>query len=483
MKIGIKYRLFFGMLAATAAVILCMWLIMQWSMNRGFMRYINTQEMERLEVLAGELEQSYARHGSWDFLRTDPDTWVQILIRSLPPGTADPERIRRLEKRLARPAAESTPDAEDADSTRVSWLFERRVLLLDAAHRPLITVPGAAAPADIEELRHRGDIVGYLGLVARPRTYDSRQLQFVQQQKLTQGLIAAAALLVSALISLPLASRLVRPIKTLAEATERLSTGHYTTRVPDLATGELAQLARNFNTLALTLEKNEQSRRQWVADISHELRTPLAVLRGEIEALQDGIRPTTAATLGSLHAETLHLGRLIEDLYQLSLSDLGALTYHKQKIDLVDALGDALASFRGPFQEKAITLIEDGLARPPLIVSADAERLHQLFCNLLDNALKYTDSGGSVAVDLTREKNRVIIELHDSAPGVPAAELERIFDRLYRLEGSRRRASGGAGLGLAICRNIVDAHEGRITALPSPSGGVCIRIELPTTDG
>lgn len=478
MKIGIKYRLFFGMLAATAAVVLCMWLIMQWSINRGFLRYVNIVEQQRLESLAFELERAYAERGNWEFLQSEPHTWVEILVRTLPSHMADPEQIRRLQRRLERFRTQEADPQEEEERTTRSWLFELRVKLLNAEREPVIMPRGNDVSIELKALRHNDTVIGYLGLLPRPRTYDSHQLQFVQQQKLTLALIAGAALLVSALIALPLAERLVRPLKALAEAANRLAQGAYLTRVPVRGQDEIGQLSRDFNTLALTLEKNEEARRQWVADISHELRTPLSVLRGEIEALQDGIRPTNPEALQSLHAEVLHLGRLVDDLYQLSLSDLGALNYRKFTLDLTAALREALSPFQSRFAGKNIELTTQ-LPSFVIEINADAERLHQLFYNILDNALKYTDAGGRVEVEVETEKTAARIHVRDSSPGVPAAEMGRIFDRLYRLESSRRRAAGGAGLGLAICRNIVEAHEGRISAQESPLGGLWITIELP----
>ncbi|WP_305042317.1 ATP-binding protein [Geoalkalibacter sp.] len=478
MKIGIKYRVFLAMLAATAAVVLCMWLIMQWSINRGFLRYVNTLDQERLATLAGALEQAYAEQGGWDFLGDTPLHQVRLLVRGTAGASPLPEQLKPDDAR-----AEPRRDKEHPGSGRSPRFqpFERRILLLDAARHPLLTpreMPSAEIP--LRTLRHQGNPIGYLGLAPRQSAFDTYQLQFVRQQKLALALLAGATLLISALIALPLAKRLVSPVKTLAAATHRLSSGAYDTRVAVAGDDELGQLARDFNSLALALEKNEQARRQWIADISHELRTPLAVLRGEIEALQDGIRPTSAEALHSLHAEALHLNRLVDDLYQLALSDLGALSYRKTALDLGAALEDALELFQPAFAAKDIHLQVD-LAASPVRIFADGERLHQLFCNLLDNALKYTDSGGQLDLQLETAPGTARIHLRDSAPGVPEADLERLFERLYRVEGARRRATGGAGLGLAICRNIVEAHEGRITAQPSPLGGVWICVELPLT--
>jgi two-component system sensor histidine kinase BaeS len=482
MKVGIKYRLFLSMLAATAAVVLCMWLIVQWSIDRGFLRYVNTLEQERLEILATDLEQAYAERGSWDFLRAEPVTWLRLMIRTLPSGPTDPEELRRREKRLER-WLEREPRPPKPGQPPRPLTFERRVLLLDAARQPLFGPGEQAGEVDLRPLRLEGETVGYLGLVPRRSAYDVHQLQFVRQQKLALALIAGVTLLVSALIALPLAKRLVRPIRALAAATRRLSAGEYASRVPVAGTDELGQLARDFNSLALTLEKNEQARRQWVADISHELRTPLAVLRGEVEALQDGVRRTTPETLHSLHAEVMRLSRMVDDLHQLALSDVGALTYRKCNVNLGEELREAADSFRSRFEGKGIVLVEDIPSAPAIDVFADPERLHQLFNNLLDNSLKYTEAGGRLDIRLETAQGFATIHFMDSAPGVPEAEIGRLFDRLYRVESSRSRATGGAGLGLAICRNIVEAHEGTITAKPSPLGGLWITVVLPITEG
>jgi two-component system sensor histidine kinase BaeS len=280
-------------------------------------------------------------------------------------------------------------------------------------------------------------------------------------------------------MSLPLANRLVKPIKALATATNYLSAGKFDTRVPVVSVDELGRLARNFNELAITLEKNEHTRRHWVADISHELRTPLAVLRGEIEAIQDGIRQPTSEAISSLHSETLRLGRLVEDLYQLSLFDLGGLTYRKAELDCAMMLNQTVESFRPEFTAHNIELhceLPKGNFSP---LFADGERLRQLFHNILENSLKYTDPQGTLIVHLDYTTTDVQISFQDSAPGVPPESVERLFDRLYRVETSRNRATGGAGLGLAICKNIVEAHHGSIQAKQSPLGGLWLLVTLP----
>lgn len=458
---SIKYRLFLALLGATGAVVLCMFFLLQWSMDRGFLRYVNTLQQEQREKLAAELERAFAEQLNWDFLRDDPGRWLrqharqeELVDESRPRRRGDPRR------------------GENRPPPRPGRLF-----LLDADRTPLF---GAAAikEGDLRPLRVDGKVVGYLGLPPRDRLTEVHELRFVKQQKLAMAIAGLMIFLVSAGLSLPLANRLVRPIRALAAATHQLAAGRYATRVQIAGGDELGRLAVDFNALALTLEKNEQARRQWLADISHELRTPLAVLRGEIEAIEDGLRQATPETIGSLHSEVLHLGRLVDDLHQLALSDLGALAYRKEEIDVSALLQEALNAYRPESERRSLTLAAD-IPRQPLMIFADGERLHQLFGNLLDNALHYTDPGGRIEVRLQRRDQQAVIDFRDSAPGVPEAELEKLFERFYRVEGSRSRSTGGAGLGLAICRNIVEAHGGSLTAQVSPLGGIWLAVTLP----
>jgi two-component system sensor histidine kinase BaeS len=325
-------------------------------------------------------------------------------------------------------------------------------------------------------------VVGYLGLLPSKFLSDIHQLRFVKEQKLVFAIVAMLMLLVAAAISLPLARLLVRPLRKLAAATSHLSSGRYDVRVPVDSDDEFGHLSRDFNALALSLDKNEQARRQFVADISHELRTPLAILGGEIEAIQDGLQDLSLESIGSLQVEVFRLNRLVDDLYQLALSDVGALAYRKSDVNLTDILCEAMDRARPQLAERSLTLTAS-LPQEPVIVFADAERLAQLFDNLLGNSRKYTDPAGTIEIALESASGGVTVDIRDSAPGVTEEERRMLFDRLYRVEGSRNRASGGAGLGLAICRNIVAAHEGAIEALPSPIGGVWIRVTLPVSGG
>jgi len=490
MSISITNRLFLAILAAALLSVACMFVIMQWSIDRGFLNYVNTMEQTRLARLAERLEESYARQGSWEFLKDDRRGWRRLVADSFADVTPDfPER--RVNREPPPPPHEEVgpPPGKFGPPPGLpppGWGgpgFDMRVFLLDSGKQKIIGPPAIPVNMELKPLTCQNHRVGYLGLVPHKRLSDERQVRFLKEQNFALGLIGGMVLLLAAGVSLPLANRLVRPIRALAAATDRLAAGEFSVRLPVASADELGQLARDFNTLALTLGENEKARQQWVADISHELRTPLAILRGEIEALQDGVRQTTPESLRSLHGEVMRLSRLVDDLYQLSLSDLGALTYRKEELDLARLVTEALAPYRQECAARNIALSAHIPLQSVAVIFGDRERLRQLFANLLDNALKYTDAPGKIAVRLVCRAGEATVDIEDSPPGVASGDLERLFDRLYRVDSSRSRAAGGAGLGLSICRNIVEAHSGTIVARQSNLGGIWVRVTLPLAEG
>ncbi|HET7161007.1 MAG TPA: ATP-binding protein, partial [Burkholderiales bacterium] len=285
-------------------------------------------------------------------------------------------------------------------------------------------------------------------------------------------------MLVAALVlGAGLAYWLSRRIRVLARGTHALIQGDYAVRLDTPGHDELAQLARDFNTLAATLAASRDARQQWVADIAHELRTPLALLRAEIESLQDGVRPLDQTSITSLATETARLARLVEDLHTLSMTDLGALSYYKEPVDLSEVIRDAVDAQRRALTERGLS-VELNLDES-IKVLADETRLSQVLSNLLQNNLRYTLSPGRVVITLHRIDGEAVLEWEDNGLGVPPEELARLTERLFRVEGSRNRASGGSGLGLAIAKALVEGHGGSLTARASSLGGLAIVITLP----
>ena len=475
MSLSIKHKLLLTILAAISLVVISIYLVGHWNFQRGFIRFVNTTELARLEQLASDLQGLYADEGNWSDLRDRPGRWMRLLREADNERPLPPRAGNFLEKQF-RDQRRPMPRDLPPDQLRH---YEARVVLLDVNQDVLFGFPHLFEEIKYKPLKHNGAMIGQLGLAPQKKLADTLEVQFIKEQKTTFGLIAFCMVMLAALLTLPITSRLVRPIKTLATSTRELTSGNYKVRTPVTSEDELGQLSRDFNVLADTLEQNEQARRQWVADISHELRTPLAVLRGEIEAIQDQVREVTPQTLKRLHGEVLQLNRLISDLYELSMSDLGALTYKKETIVPLEVLKDTIELFKPRIDAHNLKMVVELDVGAGVELLADQDRLQQLFANLLENSLRYTEAGGCLELRTESDGHHLTIHLLDSAPGVSASELPHLFDRLYRVESSRNRAIGGAGLGLSICRNIVEAHGGVINAQSSPLGGLWQTITLP----
>jgi two-component system sensor histidine kinase BaeS len=302
----------------------------------------------------------------------------------------------------------------------------------------------------------------------------------------TSWLLGVSSLVLAFGVSLLLARGLLAPVRRMINSVAQLSRGNYSHRMNESRGDELGQLTCDLDRLGSTLEANQSSRKRLLADISHELRTPLTVLAGEIEALKDGVRAFDATQLASLDQEVQRLRHLIDDLYQLSLSDVGGLRYQFVMVNIRESVRDAVDGMHNRATAQGIELSllypDDSTAEDEILVTADVQRLDQLLQNLLENALAYTDAPGRIITKLSRTPTHVVITIDDTAPGVSDADCEKLFDPLYRQEASRSRHTGGAGLGLAICRNIVGAHGGSISASPSALGGLTMRIEIPLSE-
>ncbi|MBA1146630.1 HAMP domain-containing protein, partial [Ectothiorhodospiraceae bacterium WFHF3C12] len=324
-------------------------------------------------------------------------------------------------------------------------------------------------------------VVGRLAYRPTGPLSDRLAREFQEQQLEAAWVTALVVVLLAAGVSVLLARGFLAPVRRLAASTRALAAGRFDTRVAVHRRDELGRLAADFNRLAETLQRNERLRTEFMADMSHELRTPMAVLRAELEAMEDGVRPLSRESLARLQNNVATLSKLIDDLYELSLADAGALNYRMEATELRALASETAEHWRARLAEAGLTLTLS-MPETAVTVNADARRLRQLLGNLLENSLRYTDAGGEVRLTLIRGDRHAVLNIEDSAPGVPPDALERLFERLYRVEASRSRASGGAGLGLAICRNIAQAHGGEIEAYHAVLGGLGVRLTLPLTD-
>jgi two-component system sensor histidine kinase BaeS len=465
MRLTIATRIFLALTLLSFVILTLNAVVTRWNFERGFLEYVAEQEAETVRDATAELAAIYRREGNWETLRGNPRRWNELLR-----GSGDqplPEKGPGPGQRPGRPPPPHDP-----------LELGRRISLTDANGAVIIGIPPARDTTESVPVIVDGATVGFVVIAPRRQLTNKADQNFAREQERSIYLIAIAALLFAALISAVLARQLTRPIRALASGARSVAAGHYDTRIPAMRNDELGDLARDFNRLSETLERNRASRQRWVADIAHELRTPLAVLRGELDAIEDGIRVFDTATRKSLQAEIARLTKLVGQLHDLSIYDEGGLDDQQDRVDIGDLLATVLNNAESRLQDAGIAL-KTQLPERTVEVIADATRLEQLFSNLIENTIRYTDAPGSLYVTCTVEPNAVNIEFADSAPGVPDHALGHLFDRLFRVDASRSRTTGGSGLGLSICKAIVDAHGGSIEALGSDAGGLLIRIHLP----
>lgn len=482
MRLGITSKLFATILITNVMIAVVFGAAMQMSVDRGFRDYVEGREVRRLQQLAGVFAAAYAQHRDWSFVRDD-DEWRHLR------GSDHPARPRSERQPpvagLALPADTSTPDVERPPLIGPEALATGEPPLLTLLDSKRQFVRGnplhSEGPALSVPVLVAGASVGWLAVPELPLGGSDKQ--FLQHQLKMSWIVGCAAFVLAAMVSIVLAREFLAPIRRLARATRRLATGDYAQSIRVDRSDELGQLVGDFNALAATLGQVEAARRSFLADVAHELRTPLAILRGELEALQDGVRSLTPEAVKSLQAEVGALAALVEDLRELSAADVGSVAYERQELDLGELVRTALYAFRDRFTERDLTVDTAGIAAQRIAVVGDARRLTQLFNNLFENTLRYTDRGGRVKIGLKNTDQGVELAIEDSAPGVPAALLPRLFERLFRVESSRNRSLGGAGLGLALCRSIVGGHQGDIEASASSIGGLCIRVRIPLARG
>jgi len=476
MKLSITLKLFFALLVTSIIVIGTMAVAVRYSFQSGFLDYINQVEVERLETLATFIGEEYEKHGDWQFVKFKRGMWHRLIT----------PHVHSVKGRLFTPITGGDADSDDTEQrekmsepTLDFTDLGLRLALLDLDRTFVAGNRQFGPDAVLRPILSHGETVGWLSITPSTVLTDTVDIHFNEEQNSAATIITIISIFFAAGLAVLLAKNILAPINRLVAATRDLTAGDFSTRIAVTSGDEMGQLQTDFNSLANTLGKNERARRQWIADISHELRTPMAVLLGEVEALQDGVRKPDANNLKSLHVEIIRVNQLIDDLYQLSMSDIGALAYRKEEVALLEVIEDVITAFNERFRHKDIQISVEFAECQSMLVFADAQRLHQLFSNMLQNTLRYTDPGGRLEIHCEHSDSMATVHWQDSKPGVPNDILKRLFERLFRAEESRSREKGGAGLGLSICKNIAEAHNGEISVDHSPLGGLWFQIKLP----
>jgi signal transduction histidine kinase len=353
-------------------------------------------------------------------------------------------------------------------------LFAAQALIVIAGATTLVVIAVVVAPGLFRDHLRRA-----VGTV--PPDLSKHLDEALARALLVSLAVAVAAALATALaVGWFIARRLTRPIATMAAAASGIAGGRYDTRVPPSRLGpEFAVLDHAFNRMAATLQGTERRRRELLADLAHELRTPVATLDSFLEGVEDGVIPATAATWQTLREQTARLRRLVDDVDAVSRAEERSLDLRREPIDLNVAVGAAVRASGARFHDKGVAL--DQVAGPGAArVSADPDRLREILDNLLDNALRHTPAGGSVSVTVTTVPGRVAVTVADTGDGIAAEHLPHVFDRFYRADPARARATGGSGIGLTIARAVARAHDGDLTAASAGTGhGATFTLTLP----
>lgn len=458
------------------------------NLSSGFNDFIAQAENKHLAETQQQLITLYQQNNSWQPIINNEQVWRDIAnpASKRPPPRNSAKDYRKPKPRNERPRKEHNNHRKQShDATNPSEFLQtgKRLSLYDKNKKVIVGKRNLADNPHTVAIEMNGEIIGWLGLKSSKFT-DNSENEFLTQQYENYYLIASVAISLAFIMALIFSQHLIAPIKRLINGTNRLIEGKYQNRINKTTQDEIGVLSNNVNILAETLEKNQKNRFQWMSDTSHELRTPLTVLRAQLTAIQDGIFAADKQRVQLLVDEVDTLSHLVNDLYQLSSSDAGGLTYQKVSLNPIAILMNVIENFTAKFEQSSITIdylsLESLLNDNRCIMLADKERLRQLFANLLENCCRYTHGPGKITVSSHYNRQVLNIIIEDSAPGVPRESQEKLFERFYRVEQSRNRNHGGSGLGLALCKQIVEAHQGTITAFDSLLGGLCIKMTFPT---
>lgn len=355
-----------------------------------------------------------------------------------------------------------------------------RVVLYYGTEVPFVPMSELEMPTQIKKmpLMANGQVVGSLISDDKDLPHPTRLAFNVLNPILWVSLVCAV---ITLLIGILLMRRIVNPLAEVIAGAESVASGNLKTRISlRKSHDDLASLIEHFNHMTETLARNDNERRALLADIAHELRTPLSVLRGRLEGIMDGVYSPNEVNIAQALEETYLLERLVEDLRLLTLAETRQLHFELKDTDLVELLKKTVTLFTPQAESKSI---EISLATDltSLHLQADAQRVEQVISNLIGNSLRYMPSGGKINLTLHRLEEVAEITVGDNGPGLPEKELPLIFNRFWRSEKSRARVSGGAGLGLAISKQLIEAQGGSISAANRPEGGLEISIRLPIT--
>ena len=457
-----------------------MFVFIYMNFSAEFNRFVEKAEEKHVTTVKQKLIRYYSESGNWQPLVQDINLWRSFV---------DPEeKPVKPPVKQPRDTDESQKKKSDHPAPSLLWINHpedllktgQRISLYDQQKKVVVGRSTLNENTQIEPILLENNIIGWVGLVPSRRVKDSPAKVFLNAQFQNYFIFTLLIIVLAFVMAIVLSRHLTKPIRQIVAGTNELTKGNFASRITPTTQDELGTLSNNFNELADTLEQNRQMRYQWMSDTSHELRTPLTVLRSHLLAVQDGVFVADEKRINTLIGQVDNLNHIVDDIAQLANSDTADLTYDDAEVDVIAVFEHTLENYTARFEQQGLSVNSDALNNSDTcIVSGDKDRLQQLFANLLENTCRYTHPGGQINILVNMTDNNVELFLQDSAPGVSAEDRSKLFERFYRVEKSRSREFGGSGLGLALCKQIVEAHGGQISLEDSPLGGLEVKISLP----
>jgi len=456
---SIRHRLFLLLLLASALVVTSSYLLLRWSFDAGLLQFVEGRKAREATRLTERLAAGL-RKGAWDTL-PDEEAWSAL--------------IKDVGRELR---GEDGDDRSKRSPEGIAGRKPPKFALLDAGQQVLVGDDPKVDRWVLSPVHTPEGVVGFVGTKPSRLLSEKTDLHFAEGIAQRFALVYAALALVCVGLAWWFAGLLTRPIQSIANGVKRLTNGDLDIRVRVTGKDELAYLGQHFNDMADRLQQSDRERREWLANAAHELRTPLGLLRAELEAIEDGVRRAENHGLGNALGACDRLENLVNDLSVLASGTAQMTAPMDQQIELSGLLKDRGSAWASALAHREITLDIDIPAKP-VLVRGNRRLLEQVADNLIANWVRYTEQGGRCWIQLQVAGSQVMCSFQDSGPGVDPQLHERLFERLFRVEASRSREHGGAGLGLSICRQIVKEHGGSVQASQAPSGGLDIQVALP----
>lgn len=480
--LGLRWRLFLIFVAVVAVTVGAISLFISTSASTQIQHYEYGRRGEQMARMRELLLRHYIAKQDWEGVQSSVEQMGQLygwrvrIVDTSGVVVADSNKSS-LGERLnvsayARPRGmRGPPDGQPDEMSEPPPLFA-----------PIFV------PADDGKFQRLGYLVVEPGNMPAPRMPPAWQFWETRIAELRNsivwsvvwgGLVGIGLALVLAFF---LSRRITAPVQSLVTAARNLGKGDFSQRAAVKSRDELGELATAFNSMAAELEKADKLRRDLVADVAHELRTPLSNIKGYLEGIQDGVVEADDATLKLIYEEVQLLSRLVDDLHELALAESGGLSLDRQVCDIGDIVRDVAGAMGYQAAAKGLKL---HLEMPEIAATAfvDGQRIGQVVRNLLGNAINFTPEGGEITISVGQTKDGVSVSVADSGPGIPPEDLPYIFERFYRVDKARSRATGGSGLGLTIAKRLIEAHGGQLTAESTPGKGSVFTIKLPAYGG